>query len=246
MGKRDHEIEEGLQEYFEHKNPIIDPERGQISWPTLFSILHTESLEDFDDNSPLDEEGNLCVEWLRDWKTGKLRKEIFGKIRTYKVWEKTYDTIRVIWSNAVFIVDFENRKNFPWCEKWLPGGISSVDSFWDKEIIIFGRSDDYVCIDSDGKQIGETCVKIQKIKYWNIDILEFSSRINPDYEVNDLRTKKSYLWSNGNFYQPLIQQKGDTKFVSFKKIPNILKKPTEPKIINIENNFENRELDFVQ
>jgi len=204
MGNRhDAEIEEGLQEYFDHKNPVFGKEHWrQVGWPTLFDLRVNleKKLEDFEDNTPLDEEGNLCVERFWDRRTGKIKKDMFRVTSTFPVGKKTYSIIYVPWSNAQFIVDFGNKKGFPWMEKWLPKMAKSIDSFWDKEIVIFGGFDDVKCIANDGKQIWDEYVDIKKIPYWKIDILEFTSRANPD-EPDDLRTKKSYLWSDGKRYK---------------------------------------------
>lgn len=230
----DTEIQEWINEYHEHKNPVFDKERWcKISWPTLFALQKNlePKLEDFEDNIPLDEEWNLCVEWFWDFRTGEIKKDMFKIIDTFDLGKKTYKTIYIPWSHVQFVVDFENRKSFPWLEKWAPRSIKSVDSFWDKEIVIYWWYDDIICLDNDGKQIWDTCVDIKKIKYWNIDILEFKSRINPDYDVNDLRTKVSYLWSDGKQYKPKYQQINDVGVASFEEISNIIN--AKKKIINV-------------
>jgi hypothetical protein len=61
----------------------------------------------------LDEEDNLCVDWFFDFKTGKLKEETFTIQRSFKVKNKTYRLISINKSNKTFIVDFENKVNFP-------------------------------------------------------------------------------------------------------------------------------------
>ncbi len=226
MWINNNEIQEGLQEYFDHKNTKTDPERGFKIWgPTLFDIEETlkEETENFEDNNPLDEEWNICIGRLRDFKTGKIKNDMFKKLTNYNIGDKTYTTIIVPWSNRTFVVDFKNKKGFPWLGKWIKKYVSCIDSFWDREIIIFGWFDDFKCIDSTWKRIGKTCVNIEKIKYWNIDILEFKSRINPDYEANDLRTKKEYFGSDWKWYEPKTQEIDNVWVMTFQEIWNMIK-----------------------
>ena len=52
-------------------------------------------MEDFEDNTPLDEKGNLCVERFWNFKTGKIEKDMFKVINTFQVGDKSYKTIFV-------------------------------------------------------------------------------------------------------------------------------------------------------
>jgi len=233
-GIQDTEINIGLDEYVEHKNPIFDKEYWwKIGRPTLFDL--EESLkgekEDVEDNNPLDEEGNICVHWFWDIRTGELKKDMFKTINSFPIGSKTYKTICIHWSNKIFIVDFENKKSFPGCEKWTSGHINSIESFWNREIIIFWWSDNIVCMDNNGKYLWKRCLSIKKIKYGNIDILVFTWRVNPDYDVNDLRTYNSYLWSDDKRYQPKHKETEEWEILFFSQVKNSLK---EKKIISLD------------
>jgi hypothetical protein len=120
---------------------------------------------------------------------------MFKVIKRYQIWKNIYKIIFVEWSNRMFIVDFENRVSFPWLEKWVMS-VDMVDSFWDREIIVFWWCDDTVCIDNNGRQITQDCSAIEKAKYWNIDILELTQ-----YDYDSEKEKYSYLWSDGKRYQ---------------------------------------------
>ena len=167
-GIQDKEINTWLDEYTEHKNPVFNREYGRkIGWPTLFDLeeLLKGEKEDIEDNNPLDEEGNICVDWFWDIRTNKLKKDMFKTINSFPIWSKTYKTICIYWSNNTFIVDFENRKSFPGCEKWISSHINTIESFGNREILTFGWFDDVVCIDNNGKRIWKECLSVKKIKY---------------------------------------------------------------------------------
>lgn len=197
------DIESGIQEYYEFQNPIFDEEWWCRLSTTLFDIIVGSKEEDAviaENDSPVDAEWYLSIDFLWDIKTGKINKDMFKIVRTYNIKDKTYNLILVPWSNKIFVVDFKNRKVFPWFEKWL-SDVSYVGLFWDKEIIIFESSDEDVkCIDNTWEQIGKDSVSIKKLEYWKIDILEFISRRYPDRDHEDI--VKSYLWSDGKQYKP--------------------------------------------
>lgn len=224
----DPEIKEWIAEYIDHKNPVFDKEWwDKINGPTLFDL--NESLkgekEDYEDNTPLDEEDNLCVDWFFDFKTGKLKEETFTIQRSFKVKNKTYRLISINKSNKTFIVDFENKVNFPWMEKWAKRYISSIESFGNKEIIIFSWFDNKICIDNKGNQIWKEYVWINKIAYGKIDILELIGRAIPE-DNNSLETWRTYLWSDGKRYKPKFSEVEGWSITSFEVIPEQPKEST--------------------
>jgi hypothetical protein len=51
--------------------------------------------------------------------------------------------------------------------------------------------------------------------------LEFRSWVNPNYGVNDMRTKTSYLGSDGKRYRPKFSPSGDLWTISFEEISEV-------------------------
>lgn len=227
------EVNNGLYEWYDFHNPIIHPEWWQISWPTLFDLLgKKDSIEKYRDNGALDEHGVLWVDRLRDFETGILKEELFDILETYQIGNITYNKVHIKGSHATFLVDFANRRNFPWFEKWTRKSIRGIYPFGETTVVILGGFDDVQCITQTGKQIGGECVWITHIPYGKIDLLEFKSRVNSDYLVNDLRTKCYYLGSDWKYYRPQQKQEEGIWIMYFEEISNWL---TGPSVITLDS-----------
>lgn len=236
------EIDFVKQEFYEYKNPIYDKERWFKLNETIFDTEeHLKQTLDgkqdnLEDNSPVDEDWYVNIHRFFDPITGKLDKDYFKTIKTHSLGNKIYHEVYVPNTECrkQFLLDFANKKCFSALPKWTSHIIQQIDTFWWKDILILHWwMDETHCITWDGKQIWDKCLNIKKIKYGNIDILEFKSRINPNYEVNDLRTKFSYLWSDGFMYKRTETPTKDWTITVFEKITNELK---ELKTIIVEDN----------
>lgn len=215
------EIQEAQQELHEYKNPVIHKEWGRISANTVFDIGRTLNQEDFEDNSPVDEDEDLNIERFFDFKTGKLLPNYFVALKKHIIWDKTYQTVYVPNTDPkgfYFLIDFANKKNFPGLPKGTSGHIKKVGSFWWKEVVILSRwMDEVWCIGSDKKQIWDKCLEINLIKYGDVDILEFANYLQQDYSINDFRTRSAYLGSDGFNYKKVRNSEKAGEFL-FEKI----------------------------
>jgi hypothetical protein len=159
--------------------------------------------EPVEDTTPFDEDGDICVEWFFDLQ-GRLRKECFQEIKKHVLESCTYSQIYLPDSetNKIFIIDFANKKCFPMLPKGTSKGIDEIVNFGKQEVVIYEWGlDNIICIWSDGKQIGEDCLQIEKFQNGKIDILWFRKRVNPDGD--DMRTYREYLGSDGLQYEPV-------------------------------------------
>lgn len=213
--KNEPEIKIGLHEYDLYKNPeIVYTEYGDyIRENSIMQIEETMrkswewSSEPLEDTTPFDDEGDVCVERFFDL-NGKLKSDVFKELRKFEVEGNTYQYIYLPYSetNKSFLIDFRRKKVFPALSKGLGASayINDVVKFGNQEaVILSGGIDTTRCIGEDGKQIGEECIDIEKYKNGKIDILGFRKRVNPDYSVNDMRTYREYIGSDGLQYDPV-------------------------------------------
>jgi hypothetical protein len=191
----------------------------------LKEILN-ENNENLEDNSPIDEDWYVNVHRFFDPITGKLYKDYFKTIKEHSLGNRIYHEVYVPNTDCKkrFLLDFANKKYFSVLPKWTSHRIQQIDTFWWKEIVVLYRwFDETHCIIGDGKQIWDKCLDIKKIKYGNIDILEFKSRVNPNYGMNDFRIRFSYLWSDGFMYEKIERPTKDWTITIFEKITNEVK-----------------------
>lgn len=210
MGNPDKEILEGINDYENFKHPkIIHTEYGDYTVSdTVFAVEQSlrQTLkwdeEPIEETTPFDDEGDVCPERFFDL-NGKLRKESFKEIQKHTLGNSTYSEIYLPNSETqkIFLIDFTNKKCFSALPKGTSKHVDYIASFGEQEIVVFHSFDEVICLGSEGKQIGIPCVEIKKFENGKIDILWFRKWRNPNYEVNDLRTYREYLGSDGCEYQ---------------------------------------------
>ncbi|MEI8091890.1 MAG: hypothetical protein WCG98_06860 [bacterium] len=74
-------------------------------------------METFNDDNPLDDDGEISVERFFDFKTGDLKKNPFTHIWTYVVHGKAYKVINIPDSTRTFVIDLDNKECFRGLEK---------------------------------------------------------------------------------------------------------------------------------